>query len=110
MKIFNGLTPRHVAWAALGTAIAYAIVGFAVGGAGMWLVILGVPPLVLLSGILWLRWLPAAWAGAVLGLLIAVFGFAIGPLAGGILALAGLAAFFSELPHLQHRHSSAVGR
>ena len=64
MKIFNILTPRHIAGGALGTAAAYAIVGFAVGGEGMWLVILGVPPLVLLSGILWLRWLPAVWAGA----------------------------------------------
>ncbi len=110
MKIFNILTPRHMAWVALGTAATYAIVGFAVSGEGMWLVILGVPPLVLLSGILWLPWLLAAWAGAVLGLLIAVFGFAIGPLAGGILAVVGLAAFLSELPHLQHRHPSAARR
>ncbi len=109
MKFFSILTPRHMAWIALGTAIAYAIVGFTVGGEGMSLVILGVPPLVLLSGILWLPWLPAAWAGAVLSLLIALFGFAIGPLAGSILALVGLSAFLSELPHLHHRHPSAAG-
>lgn len=106
MKIFDILTPRHVAWVALGTAIGYASVGFAVGGEGMWLVVLGVPPLLLLSGMLWPRWLPAAWAGAVLGLVIALFGFAIGPLAGGILAVIGVAAFLSELPHL---HAPAAG-
>lgn len=109
MKIFDILTPRHVAWVALGTAIGYASAGFAVGGEGMWLVVLGVPPLLLLSGLLWLRWLPAAWAGAVLGLVIALFGFAIGPLAGGILAVIGVAAFLSELPHLHHPHAPAAG-
>lgn len=110
MKILDILTPRHVAWAALGTAIAYAVVGFTLGGEAMLLVILGVPLMLLLSGLLWLRWLPAAWAGAVLGLVIALFGFGIGPLAGGILALIGVAAFLSEVPHLHHRHASTAGR
>jgi hypothetical protein len=110
MKIFDILTPKHVAWVALGTAIGYASAGFAVGGEAMWLVVLGVPPLLLLSGLLWLRWLPAAWAGAVLGLGIALFGFGIGPLAGGILALIGVAAFLSELPRLHRPHASTAGR
>ena len=110
MKIFDIVTPRRMAWIALGAAIVYAVVGFAVGGEAMWLVILGVPPLLLLSGILWLRWLPAAWAGAILGIVIALFGFGIGPLAGGILALIGLAACLSELPHLHHPHAPAAGR
>jgi hypothetical protein len=110
MKIFDILTPKHVAWVALGTAMAYASVGFAVGGEAMWLVVLGVPPLLLLSGLLWLRWLPAAWAAAVAGLVIALLGFGIGPLAGGILALIGVAAFLSELPHLHHPHASKAGR
>lgn len=108
MKIFDIITSKRVAWTALAAAISYAIAGFAIGGEGMWLVILGVPPLLLLSGILWLPWLPAAWAGAVLGVVIAFFGFAIGPLAGGILALIGLAAFASELPHLRHRHHAGT--
>jgi hypothetical protein len=102
VKIFDIITSRRMAWVALAAAIGYAIAGFAVGGEGMWLVILGVPPLLLLSGVLWLPWLAAAWAGAVLGVVIALFGFSIGPLAGGILALIGLAAFVSELPHLRH--------
>jgi hypothetical protein len=110
MKIFDLLTPKRVAWAALGAATAYVVVGLVVGDEAMWLVVLGVPPLLLLSGLLWLRWLPAAWAGAVLGLIIALFGFGIGPLAGGVLALIGVAAFVSELPHLHHRHASAAGR
>ena len=46
----------------------------------------------------------------VLGLVIALFGFGIGPLAGGILALIGLAAFLSELPHLHYPHAIAAGR
>lgn len=110
MKIFDLLTPRHVAWAALGTASACAVVGLAVGGEAMWLVVLAVPPLLLLSGLLWLRWPPAAWAGALLGLVIALFGFGIGPMAGGILALIGVAAFVSELPYLHRPHASAAGR
>ncbi len=110
MKVFGILAPRHVAWVALGTAIAYAGAGFAIGGEAMWLVVLGVPPLLLLSGLLWLRWRPAAWAGAVLGLVVALLGFGIGPLAGGILALIGVAAFLSELPHLHRPHAPAAGR
>ncbi len=82
--------------------------GFAVGGEAMWLVILGVPPLLLLSGILCLRWLPAAWAGAVPGLVIAVFGFGNGPLPRAVLALIGLAAFLSELPQLGPAHRPAA--
>ncbi len=110
MKIFDIITPRRMAWVALGAAIGYGIVGFAVGGEAMWLVILGAPPLLLLSGALWLPGLPAAWAGAVLGLVIAFFGFGIGLLAGGILALIGLAALLSELPHLHHPGATASGR
>ena len=45
----------------------------------MLLVYLCAPPLLLLSGVLWPRWLPAAWAGAVLGVIIALFGLLIGP-------------------------------
>ncbi len=110
MNISGIITPKRMAWVALGAALGYAIVGFAVGGEGMWLVILGAPPLLLLSGMLWLPWLPAAWAGAVLGLVIALLGFGIGPLAGGILALIGLAAFLSELPHLRYPHATGAGR
>ena len=109
MKISGIITPKRMAWVALGVAIGYAIVGFVVGGEAMWVVILGVPPLLLLSGMLWLPWRPAARAAAVLGLVIALLGFGIGPLAGGILALIGVAAFLSELPHL-HPHATATGR
>jgi hypothetical protein len=110
MKVFDIITPRRMALVALGVAVAYAVVGFALGGEGMWLVVLGVPPLLLLAVMLWLPWLATAWAGAVLGLVISVFGFGIGPRAGGILALVGLAAFLSELPHLRRRHAPAAGR
>jgi hypothetical protein len=110
MKIFDIITPKRMAWVALGAAIGYAIVGFAVGGEAMWLVILGAAPLLLLSGMLWLTWPPVAWAGAVFGLVIALLGFGIGPLAGGILALIGLAAFVSELPHLHHPHATGARR
>ena len=127
MKIFDIISPRRMAWVALGAAIIYLIVAFAVGGEAIFLVIL-VPPLLLLGVLLWLRWLPAAWAGAVLGLgMVAWFivtlvinwsgyssdpfsEFGIGPdlLMGGPIALIGLAAFMSELPHLHlprlHRH------
>ncbi len=109
MKVFDIVTPRRVAWAALGAAIGFGIVGFTVGGEAMWLVVLGVPPLLLLSGTLWLPWPSAAWAGAVLGLVAAFFGFGIGPLAGGIIALIGLAAVLSELPHLHHPDATAAG-
>jgi hypothetical protein len=104
MKIFDIITCRRMAWIALAAAAGCAIGGFAVGGEGMWLVILGVPPFLLLSGMLWLPWQPAAWAGAVLGVVIALFGFAIGPLAGGVFVLIGSAAFVSELPRLRHPH------
>ena len=104
MKIFDIITPRRMTWVALAAAIAYAIVAFAVGGEAMWL-LLAVPPLLLLSSMLWLRWLPAAWAGAILALVIALLGFGIGPVVGGILALIGMAAFVSELPHLHHPHA-----
>jgi hypothetical protein len=110
MKIFGIITPKRMAWVALGAAIGYAIAGFAIGDEAMWLVVLGVPPLLLLSGTLWLPWLPAAWAGAVLGLVTALLGLGIGPLAGGILALIGLAAFLSELPHLHHSNAGAAPR
>lgn len=110
MKIFGIITPKRMAWVALGAAIGYAIAGFALGGEVMWLVILGAPPLLLLSGILWLPWLPATWAAAVLGLVVALLGFGIGPLAGGVLALIGVAAFVSELPHLHRPHPTAAGR
>lgn len=106
-KIFDIVTPKRMAWVALGAAVGYAVAGFAVGGEAMWLVILGAPPLLLLSGLLWL---PAAWAGAVLGLVTALLGFGIGPLAGGILALIGLAALLSELPHLRHPNATGAGR
>jgi len=107
MKIFDIITPRRMTWVALAAAIAYALVAFAVGGEAMWL-ILAVPPLLLLSGLLWLRWLPAAWAGTVLALVIALLGFGIGPVVGGVLALIGVAAFVSELPHLHHPHAPAA--
>lgn len=110
MKIFGIITPKRVAGVALGAAIAYAVVGFAAGGEAVWLVILGVPPLLLLSGVWWLRWLPQPGQGPVFGLVIAMFGFGIGPLAGGILALIRLAAFLSELPHLHHPHALAASR
>jgi hypothetical protein len=109
MKIFGIVTPRRMSWVALAAAIAYAIVAFAVGGEAMWLS-LAVPPLLLLSGLLWLRWLAAAWAGAVLALVMALLGFGIGPAVGGILALIGVAAFVSELPHLHHPHAPAAKR
>jgi hypothetical protein len=108
MKIFNIITPRRMTWVALAASIAYAVAAVAVGGESMWL-LLAVAPLLLLSGLLWLRWLPAAWAGAVLALVIALLGFAIGPVVGGILALIGVAAFVSELPHLHHPHAPAAG-
>jgi hypothetical protein len=63
MKIFDIITPRRMTWVTLAAAIAYAIVAFAVDGEAMWL-LLAVPSLLLLSGMLWLRWLPAAWAVA----------------------------------------------
>jgi hypothetical protein len=107
-KIFDIITPRRMAWVALTAATTYAVVAFAVGGEAMWL-LLAVPPLLLLGGVLWLRWLPAAWAGAVLGLVIALLGFAIGPVVGGILALIGVAAFVAELPHLHHPHAPTAG-
>ncbi len=106
MKIFDIITPRRMTWVALAAAIAYAIVAFAVGGEAMWL-LLAVPPLLLLGGLLWLRWQPAAWAGAVLALVIALLGFGIGPVVGGVLALLGVAAFVAELPHLHHPHAPA---
>jgi hypothetical protein len=108
-KIYRIITPRRMAWVALAAAAAYAGVALAVGGLAMWL-LLAVPPLLLLSGLLWLRWLPAAWAGAVLGLVIALLGFAIGPVVGGIIALIGVAALVSELPHLHHPHAPAARR
>jgi hypothetical protein len=107
MNIFGIVTPRRMAWVALAAATAYAIVAFAVGGEAMWLFLV-VPPLLLLSGLLWLRWLPAAWAGAVLALVMALLGFGIGPLVGGVLALIGVAAFVSELPRLHQPHVPAA--
>ena len=107
MKIFGVITPRRMTWVALAAAIAYATMAFAVGGEAMWL-FLAVPPLLLLSGLLWLGWPPAAWAGAVLALVMALLGFGIGPLVGGVLALIGVAAFVSELPHLHHPHAPAA--
>jgi hypothetical protein len=62
----------------------------------------------LLSAMLSLPWQPAAWAGAALGVVIALFGFAIGPLVGGIFALIGSAAFVSELPRLRHPHHAGT--
>ena len=109
MKIFGVITPRRMSLAALVAAMGYAAVAFVIGGEAMWL-LLAVPPLLLLSGLLWLRWVPAAWAGAVLALVIALLGFAIGPVVGGILALIGLAACLSELPHLHHPHAPAASR
>lgn len=108
VKIFDIITPRRIALVALAAAIGYAIAGFAIGGEGMLLVYLCVPPLLLLSGVLWVRWLPGAWAGAVLGVVMAFFGLLIGPYAGGILALIGLAALASELPHLRRRQQPAA--
>jgi hypothetical protein len=109
MKILSVLTPRRMTWVALAAATAYAAVAVTVGGEAMWL-FLAVPPLVLLSGLLWLRWPPAGWAGAVLALVIALLGFGIGPVVGGILALIGIAAFMSELPHLHHPRPGAGGQ
>lgn len=110
VKIFDIITSKRMARVALAVAIGYAITGFAVGAEGMWLVIMGVPPLLLLSAVLWLPGLPAAWTAAALGVVIALFGFTIGPLAGGMLALIGLAAFVSELPHLRHPHPEGIAR
>ncbi|HEX9063920.1 MAG TPA: hypothetical protein VF843_02365, partial [Streptosporangiaceae bacterium] len=104
MKISGIITSKRMAWIALAAAIGYAIAGFAIGGDGILLVILCMPPLLLLGGVLLMRWQAAAWIGAVLGLAISLFGLLIGPIAGGILAVIGLAAFVSELPRLRHPH------
>jgi hypothetical protein len=107
MKLFSIVTPERMARVALTAAVGYAIAGFAVGGEGMVLVYLCVLPLLLLSGALWLGWLPAAWIAALLGLVIFLLGLLIGPVAGGILALIGLAALVSELPHLRQPQQPA---